>query len=431
MGVGQKVWADDRPDVTENNYVVKAEIAQSIYYKAAMACLFGKLNGPRELKTIESIHKGGTVTIPDGRESPVWMQNCNKNPTVRFTLREPNKGMATYGDAPVKTAQFAEYMHCDCNVRLVSSPAWPVVGYESQQNIKRVVNDVVQVEKANIARWVSEEQDFDAFRAILEGASRGLLITEDGGKGIAIPGGTSGQARSPLNTLVAGTDDLTPTDWNVAAHNARLVTALTNMPLGDAAQFNYRTHDRISYLIDNLGLQPVKIGGVQYRAVAITDEWNIYALRDRTGPLSQLWQRATERSDKNLAIYSRSALVLDDILYIPAGQLKYFRPRVENGAIVYGAGMTADPRLDSFSNPSDITMTVVLGAGALLRGHRVGYLKFTEEIGNHEKGHEFAFHYNDGWQRADWFAQDGRQKMSNDSMFVVFNHGQSPMADAA
>jgi len=432
MSAGQFVWNDDRPDVTDKNYVVKAQIARGLYYQGVMNTLFGKLNGPRELRTLETIQRGGTITIPDGKESPVWLQNCKENNTVKFTLREPNKGMATYGDAPVKTGQFAEYMHCDCNVREVSSPAYPVVGYESQKNIERVISDVVAVEKSNIARWVSEEMDLDAFRTIFFGASRGLLSQQDGGMGIAQPGGASGQYRVPINTFVAGQADVTARDWSVTTHNANLATALATLTNTPTLYFNYDTHQRISFLIDQLGLQKVKIGGETYRAVAITDEWNIYSLRDLTGPLSTLWRQATERSDKNLAIYSRGTLVLDDILYIPTSQLRYFRPTVTgtspNLVLTFGAGMDVDPRMSSFNNQSNIMPTVVMGAGALLRGSRVGSMKFTSEIGPHGKGAEYAAHYNDGWRRSDWFAQDGRQKMSNDSMFVVFNYGRSPMA---
>jgi hypothetical protein len=337
--------------------------------------------------------------------------------------------MATYGDAPVKTGAFAEYQHCEINVRTVSSPAFPVVGYESQENFKRVVKDLVAVEKDNIKRWVSEEQDFDAFRSIFLGASRGLVLTADGGMGIQQVGGTVGATRSPINTLVAGEDELTDAEWNVVTHNGNLATLLSGMPQDNTTKFNYETHLRICFLIDKLGLAPVKIGGRQYRAVAITDEWNTYRLR-KDHQLASLWQNATPRSDENLAIYSRNTLVLDDILYIPTAQLRFFRPSVVSGNVVYGVGTDKDPRSD-FNNQSTTLPTVVMGAGALLRGTRRGFLKFTTEMGKHEKGIEFAFHYQDGWRRSDWFAQDGRQKMSNDSMFVVFNHGQSPMADAA
>jgi hypothetical protein len=272
MAVGQKFWADDRQDVTENNYVVKSGIFPGLYYAAEMQCDFVKLNGPRELRTAKNIHRPGQMQIPDGKDSPVHTQNCDENNTVIFTLREPNQGMATYGDAAVKTGGFAQYMHTEVNVRTVSSPAFPVVGFESQRNIKRVINDIVAVEKDNIARWVSQEMDLDAYRSFFHGASRGLLAQEDGGMGIRLHGAAaSGQYRSPLNTLVASESDLTPKSRDVSTHNASLANLLQNLTDTDEHYFNYRTHELIGYLINKLGLAPVKIGGKEYRAVVLTD----------------------------------------------------------------------------------------------------------------------------------------------------------------
>jgi hypothetical protein len=432
--VGQKNWADDRKDVTENNYVVKSGIFPNLYYAAELQTDFAKLNGPRELRTAKNIHRPGQMQIPDGKDSPVHAQNCDENNTVVFTLREPNTGMATYGDAPVKTGGFARYMHTEVNVRVVSSPAFPVVGYESQQNIRRVVKDLVAVEKDNIARWISQEMDLDAYRAIFHGASRGLLSREDGGMDVRLEGATApGQYRSPLNTLVASEDDVTPIRRDVTAHNTELAQLLLNLQDTDAHYFTYRTHELIGFLINKLGLAPVKIGGREYRAVVLTDEWNIYHLRDRTGPLSEMWQNATPRSDTNAAIYNQDWLRLDNILYVPTRKLSYFRPSVNNGVITYGVGMDIDPRSKTYNNTSNYLPSIVMGAGALLRGTRKGEVKITVEKGPHEKGLEFAQHYQDGWRRPDWFAQDGRTddtSLMNDSSFVVFNYGKSPMAAA-
>jgi len=44
--------------------------------------------------------------------------------------------------------------------------------------------------------------------------------------------------------------------------------------------------------------------------------------------LSALFKDATPRAEDNLAIYSRKALSLDDILYLSAQQMKFFRPSV-------------------------------------------------------------------------------------------------------
>jgi len=423
---GQVDWKDAGSET--NAYVVKESIERGIYYKAAMATLFGTLNGPRELKTQKIIHGGGTLTVDAGNDSPVFQKSNNENNKALFTMREPNKGMATYGDASVKTGEFAKYKHMECNVRTVKTPAYPLVGFESAESFKRVVaaNQLVSVEKDNIARYVSEEMDFDALRAVFMGASRGILTSEDGGMGVTLNGAAAGQVRAPLNTLVAGNTDLTQWAWNATTHNTNLATRLASLtPATAAHRFSYATHLSISYNIDQLGLKPVKLKGRQYRAVAIIDEWNMYELR-RDVDLRALFKDATERSDKNKAIYSRDELELDGILYIPAQQLRYFRHAVASGVINFGAGMNIDPR--TFANPNTITTTVVMGAGALLRGTRSASARYTTGTGSHEDGLEISYRYQDGWRRADWYTRDGREEMENDSLLVVYNAGRSPMS---
>jgi hypothetical protein len=425
---GQVNWQDAGSE--QNAHVVQKAIARGLYYAAAMNTLFGRLNGPRELVTQKVIHDGGTKIIDAGNDSPVWKKSNDENNRAVFTKREPNTGNMTYGDADVKAGDFADYMHNECNVRTVRTPAFPIVGFESADNFKRVVavNQLVTVEKENISRFVSEEQDFDAFRALLMGASRGILTSQDGGMGISLVGANAGQMRVPTNTLVAGNDDLTGVRWGAADHNALLATAIANnlQSTSDSTRFTYDTHKAISYQVDQLGFKPVRVGGSQYRAVAIIDEWNIHNIR--LDPiLLQIWREATERSAQNKALYSRGEFVLDDILYIPAQQMRFFRPLLDaSNNVVFGAGM-GDPRPKSFRNNSNMLMTIVLGAGAVLRGTRSDTAMFTTDTGRHQIGLEVSYKYQDGWRRSDWYTADGRQEIANDSSLVVFNTGVSPM----
>jgi|GEM_PF-4025086 len=423
---GQSSWENAGSE--KNAAVVKESIGRGIYYAAAMATLFGTLNGARTLKTQKIVHGGGEKIIDAGNDSPVFKKSNDENNTAIFTLREPNRGMTTYGDANVKTGEFARYKHMICNVRTVKTPAYPLVGFESADNFKRVVaaNQLATVEKENISRYVSEEMDFDALRAIYMGASRGILTSEDGGMGVTLKGAAAGQVRAPLNTLVGGNPDLTPWAWNATQHNTNLATRLGSLNAGTAAhRFNYETHLLISYMADQLGLKPVKIKGSEYRAVAIIDEWNVYELR-RDANLRNMLMNATPRSDTNKVIYSRDELALDGILYIPAQQLRYFRHAVAAGVINYGAGMNIDPR--TFANPNTITTTIVIGAGALLRGTRSEGARYTDDVGPHEDGLEISYRYQDGWRRSDWYTEDGREELFNDSLLVVYNAGRSPVA---
>jgi len=424
---GQAVWEDHGTGV--NDYVVMPEIVKGLQYEATFKSLFGRMNGPREVKSAKIIHGGGSITIDAGNDSPVWQKGMDEANMARFTMREENRGMATYGDAEVKPGDFAQYKQSQCHVRQVDSPAYPVVGFESAQNVKRVINDLVTVEKSNIALWQSKELDFDAFRALYCGASRGLLDMQNGGKGIALNGAAQGQIRSCFNTYVAGQAGLTTPSTNATTHESTLAALLNGLTNAASTAFTYDTHKRISYLIDSLYIQGVRIGGQEYRAVALIDEFNAYRLRENTvgaTSLTSLWAQATERGNDNKALYGRGALVLDDILYLPVHQMKFFRPSVSGGVVSYGAGMNQDPRSKAFVNNSNITTTIVLGRGALLRGHRKAGGWFTAKEGDHGKGASYCFHYHDGWVRNEWYTKDGRDEMSNDSSLVVFNYDQGP-----
>jgi hypothetical protein len=428
---GQSVWNDAGTGV--NDYVVKEQIAQGVERFATMNSVFGQLNGPRELVTTEIAHKGGTIRLDGGNDSPVFTKPNIENNKALFTLEEPTTGMPTYGDVDVKPGPFLEYMHTECNVRLVSSPAFPIPGFESLKNFERVqaAEKVIESRKGSIVRWQSEEIDLDAFRALFMGASRGILSTHDGGMGITLNGAAAGQHRAPLNTKVAANDFLTPTAWDATTHNANLATELAKLTDSDEHRFSYRTHQNIDYLIGSqLRFKPVTIGGKKYRAVVLIDEWDLHSLRSVDGVLSGLWRDATPRSDENKALYNRGLLPLDGILYVPCEQLRYFRPSVNSstGEITWGCGMNIDPRSKNYVNDSNITATVVMGAGALLRGYRKDSARFTVEQGRHGKGTEYAYHYNDGWRRHDWYTRDGRQEMANDSSLVLFNYARNPLS---
>jgi len=413
-----------------NNYIVQPEIVASIEARATAASVFGKLNAGRVADT-EVVAGGGKTVISSGKESPVHEKTLNENNTARFTLEEELEGMPTYGDAPVKPGDYQKYLHAVIEARTISSPGFPIMGFESADNAKRVIpfSDLVSRKKSAISTWMNREYDLDAIRAILYGLSRGLYMKEDGGKGTELYGtNASTRWRAPLNSYVCGVGQtgFTAQDaGNATTHNNNLGQLLSLLTPGNAAQkFNWDTHRAISALIDKARLRPVKLNGQQYRAVVLTDIRNIYSLRSDP-ELLDTWKRATPRDDKNLALFSRNSLVLDDIFYLPTEILSWFRPTVNQstGEIVrFGCGFDLDPRSPAFTNDSNITMSIVLGAGALRRGRRKYAMRFTEFDAPHDKGKELAVHWDDGWMRNEWFSKDGGvPRMHCDTSFVVFN----------
>ena len=424
---GQPQWND--AGSSHSAFIVKEEIVASIETRATAASVFGKLNAGRGVDVTEIVAGGGKTTIGSGKESPIHEKTLDQNNTALFTMEEELAGMPTYGDAAVKPGDYPTYLHGEIQARTVSSPAFPIQGFEVRDNVKRVIplESHVERRKVSISHWMEREYDLDGIRALLYGLSRGLYLNYDGGKGTQLFGTTDATRwRAPLNTYVTGQTGFTPQNvGDAAAHNNALGALLAGLSPGTANQkFSWETHKAISALIDKIRLRPVKLNGRQFRAVVLTDMRNIYSLREDP-KLVNTWIHATPRDDKNLALFSRDAIILDNVFYLPVEMLSWFRPTVNRstGEIVrFGCGFDLDPRTPTFANDSDITMSIVLGAGALRRGRRKFSTHFTKKEGDHGKGLEIAVHWDDGWMRNEWFSKDsGAARAYCDTSFVVFN----------
>lgn len=413
---GQQTWND--PGSATNAYVVNPQLSKDVYYESEYNTLFGRINSGREVVTKE--FDAGGMKIDAGNDSPVWEKPLTENAECRFTLREHNEGMFSYGDATPPTGGMAQWKHSVCYVRRVKSPAFTFPGFESQENFKQVVTDLVTMEKKNMSLMREQEVELDAFRAIMLGASRGLLLTVDGGRGVTLAGGSAGEYRSPYNTYVAGQSGLSTPNYTRATHEATLSTLLQTLDDDEAYSFTYNEHRRHCELAKRLKYKPVTIGGKKYRAGCIIDPRLLDRLTVYGGVLSTLFQNAYARGKDNPAVNHLNALELDGILYIPSDYIEYFRPTANGTTVSYGCGMTEDPRSSTFTNNSNICMALYFGAGCLLRGRRKGGVNFTTYQEKHNGPMEISFYYDDGWTRNDWVTRDGRTEIKNDNMHMAF-----------
>jgi hypothetical protein len=420
---GQSTW--NNAGTATNAYPVRFRLQKQLYWDSTYKCLFGKVNGGRVIDEPKAIHGGNTLVITEGNDSPIWTKNLSDGGNeVRFTLAEENTGLPTYGEADVKDGAFGQYKHTAVWTRTVRSPGFPVVGNESEELIKEQIDDVVAHEKTKIVRWQAVEMDLDAFRAIFMSASRGLLKTDEGGLSYTPPFGTAGTQRSCYNNHVYADSyrgSLVTASAVATTHETNLATALDALQDETDNAFTWACHKTNSNMLDDLGISiGVKVGGKEYRSVAIIDPRNIDRLvADST--LLTVMQNALDRGKDNPAINMTKAFVLDDILYIPAYQLKFFRPTVSGGAITYGIGNTSDPRLASYSNTSNICPTIYMGPGALLRGTRAKTW-WADKIGDFKVGAKYNINYTDGWIRKEWMTRDSRTELKNNSMLICWNY---------
>jgi hypothetical protein len=417
---GQSTW--NNADAATNAYVVRARLQKEIYYQSTWMTVFGKANANRTVDTVEIEHTGGK-TVDVTNSSLVWEKQFGKASNggneVRYTLREDNKGHATYGATQPNSGDYAQYKHSVCFTNEVKSPKYPIVDSESEEKIREVIDDLVSTEKSAISLWRAQEVDLDGVRSLVGGASRGLLNTTDGGLGVTLFGGTAGAQRSCYNFMVANATALVTPSAVLATHEQACHDAIAGLSDNDDYQFDYEEHMKLSYYAGKLGFKPVTIGKGEYRAVVFQDPRLTERLTKTGGTLSDLFKYAWERGDKNPALYRMKALVLDDILYMPLQVLEYFRCASNGGGtgITYGCGFTDDPRASAYTNSNNLCLSIMMGAGALLRGmeRRVWW---TASVDDHTGAADYCVHYRDGWMRREWYTKDSRSEMKNDSTLV-------------
>lgn len=332
---------------------------------------------------------------------------------VRHTLQEALAGMPTYGDQAVARGDFLAYQNQDVRVNQIDSPAVPVQGRMARQRAAFSLSDIpADVNKA-IVQWCAQETEYQAIIALIAGASPSILKpVASGGLGDVLGVRSSGSAGIPLMgrhwyTPQGGYLSFSTTQ---ATWNATVNTAVGNITAG-AAGYVSLTHLKIlRRKLDALGFLGTRVGGKTYKAVAVCDPdlwWRIDHL------LATYYQNATQRSDDNKVFGVDHQLVYDGILFICAPSLEKFRIAVTADAtncISWGVGAYAnvyssDPR--TYTNSNTTALMFLLGQGGLLEGYN-DKVTITKAEADHGKGLEFAGHFDKGYKRGDWYAQDGR-----------------------
>jgi hypothetical protein len=410
---GQTYWGN--AGGSTNSEIVRFKVEKELFYKMTWKTIVGKLNGGREVQTTERRFEGGLQKVDLGNSSLIQEKTISEGNEFRLTMMESLDGDAQYGDEPVASGDYSQYKHTRGFVNQIDSPAWQLPGRCSLKQAAELLSNPKSDLLNQIATWVAQEVDFEWIRSALMGASRGLLRTDKGGLGVTLPGATAGQFRSCYNFYVPGTGLVTPSRTR-ATHEANVATALNTLANSSTYHFDMAQHDKIGDLIETLNLEPPTIGGKEFQAVVVLDRALLWRMTARSGTYETLAKEARERSKDNPALNHMEHIVLDDILYVPYRWLEKFRPTVANSLPVYGPGIGSSPR--NYTNTSKICLALVMGAKSFLRG-RDKRVWTTTETGKHDKGVEYAAHWDDGFVRNEWDAKDGRTEMENPHMFAA------------
>jgi len=419
---GQPVWG--RAGAATNAYIVRPDIARTVYYESEASTVVGQVN---DFRDVSIPLRGGKYQITGGNGSPIQTIDFKDGyGEKRLTLVEPKSGLPTYGDVAPRVGKYDSFLHASAFTNEVDSAEFPVVGRNSRMNASEAIDDYIALNKDGIRVWREKRVEIDFLCGLLQGMSwGGLSATEPGALGLALPGASAGQTRSCWNTFVVGQTGLTTQSYTRATHEGALSTLLA--ALGDVADnaFTHDSHVAASHLITEvLRFKPVTLRGKQYKAIALIDPYNVARFWTVGGTASNLFRDAYTRGADNPALNMTGTWVLDGILYIPCSYLAYFRPTADGSTVTYMAE-TSDPTDSSFTNSSKITQTIYLGAEAIVRGTRpdANILAATERFG---KGESYLMQYDDGFTRLEWHSEDGRTTIKNNSSLVMFNYDNGP-----
>lgn len=413
---GQATW--NMSGVGTRDYIVNPARQKEIYAKAYLKTYIGKLNGSSRVK--QQMFEGQKVSI--GNSSAIWETSITSGFEERMTMLEHRTGMpGAYGDAPSIPGRYDQYKHANVAINQIDSELIPLPGRCSQKAVKEILSDVKGDAIDGQMNWAGQEMDIEFIRAVLMGASRNLLATTGGGlaeRGFKLYNTTAGQTRSPYNYYVPGTGLVTPSVTR-ATHEAAIATALGTLSDDDSDGFNYNEHIKlIDLFTGTIGAKEATGFGGTYKAIVLADPWLVWRLALDTTLVSK-FTYATPRGEENKSLYHLDPIELDRVLYIPYDFLKAFRASVVSSEPVYGAGMNIDPRTYISQNTSKLCHMIWLGAGAVCRATDRKIWVTADNTNKHKDNWQYGIHWDDGFVRREYGAQDGRVEMDADGCMVA------------
>jgi hypothetical protein len=400
------------------DYIVNPKLQKEIYMKAYLKTFVGKLNGNARVK--KQLFEGNTVSIANS--SAIWETSITSGFEERMTMLEHRNGMpGAYGDAPSVPGRYDQYKHANAAINQIDSELIPLPGRCSQKAVKEVLTDPKGNAIDGALNWAAEEMDIEFIRAMLMGASRNLLLTSNGGlgeRGFKLYNCNPGESRSSYNFYVPGTGLVTPSVVR-ATHEANVGTALATLADDSDYGMNLGQHNKmVDIFTGTIGAKEATGFGGTYKAIVLSDPWLVRRL-SKDATLTGYYKDATPRSDDNKVLNHMDPILLDGVLYVPYDFLKAFRASVVDGLPVYGAGMSIDPRPYVALNSSKICLQLWLGAGSVVRATDRKIWITADNSDKHKENWQYGIHWDDGFIRREYGAQDGRTEMDADGCMVA------------
>lgn len=426
-----------------NEFVVSPIVEKNIHREYREGSAFGMMSKTVKERVIKNAV--GDTTVDVATSAAVWSKTITTGDEARFTLSRNLDGTPTYGDTPTKTGERLSLMHGNCFINRIDTPAIPIMADMATQRMADVWSE--QVQKGEVREQVklffAEEDTLDGYRGFLNGSSQGLLaskaeggIARDRGRGLSATG--AGLKVSPEHVVMPGYGSLPSPKSNTATsldnHEANILNLIKGanadiVANGGAdpelyAHQNYGiTRDFIQdlreYISSILKIAPTMDGG-KPKWYVLCDPDLFRRLTRKGSDLWDLWETTGARGAANPIFAGYETIELDGLVFVRDAWLAKFRPDVSGSTeVIWGTDNQVAIR--SFIPTSKWGLMCVLGNRALLHATN-GSVKFTEEVGAHQKGWEVAANTKYGYERLRWESKDGGTDLlqQNSALIVAY-----------
>lgn len=333
---------------------------------------------------------------------------------IIYTLEENIKGLVSYGDKPVAGGDFLSYKNMYARVNRIDTPAIQVPGDMSQQRVAKIIKDIPSAVKRQVVDFMAEQFEFEFIPALLNGASPSLLsTTANGGLGVSLGNGAGGGAGVPLMNRWFYTPDTGFCTYSdtPATYNSTVNDAINGIDASADDKVTLNAIDIIRAKLDDIYFSPVTIGGVKVKAAVACDPdimWRIKRLFDD-------WNKYAMPRGKDNPFFNTDTILYNDMMFFSWVNLKKYRPAYSAalGYPTFGpVSEGTDPR--TYTTSSSLGLMMFMGARCAIEGYN-GSIGIEPKRGDFGKSLEYAGNMKLGYERAEWYAKDGRASSVNNT----------------
>lgn len=352
--------------------------------------VFGPLS--RVMKGKTSGSEPSDRGIDPSKTAAVLVQELDRGQRVNWTMEKVLKGAPTFGDRVPEKGGYLDFLHTSVDLNLVKSPAFQVKGEFEQFKQESTLDGTDEARiKNQLIMWNAQYYAHDHYISFLKGATDNLLSpSANGGMAVDLGRGAGVQV-SPMNVLVRGTGFIGGA--TLAARESNLKSAIAGLSTSTAGHF--LTIEGLQEISEEVSAVSGKFEGIdmggQEKFLLILPSIARLHLMGVGSSLAEV-AKYTMPLTADHPYFRFNPLQVGKLVVLFDDTLAKYSPDVTGSEIVWGKSTTNAqsweyPDLSAAQKGRGIGL--LMGAGSLLTA-QAKQMKFTEEFGEHEVGHEIA-----------------------------------------